>query len=115
MKNRAKEAASLIRIVAGILLFVGTVIAIFLILFGIMSIVSDDSTMPAFLRLTGAALIGYGIIVAFTQLFLYAILNGFSVIVENSDKSGIENAILKLAAMREPQVNNENYDDNEND
>ena len=98
MKDRTREAASLLRLIAGIMLFIGMVVAFVLIMLGIASIASEDDHFAAyFLRTTGVLLIIYGFAVALGHLLIYALLNGFSVMVENSDRTVIEDALFEIA------------------
>ena len=98
MKDRTKEASGLLRIVAGVVLLIGMIFAVILILIGAMTIVSGNNALAAgVFRTTGVLLLIWGFVVALTHLAIYAILNGFSVIVENSDRSEMENALFEIA------------------
>ncbi len=100
MKGRTSDAAGLLRIVAGVVLLIGMIAAIVLILLGAMTIVSGNNSLAGILRTTGVLLIVYGFIVAIWHTILYALLNGFSVIVENSDRTLMENALFEIADMQ---------------
>ena len=98
MKDRTREASSLLRFVAGAALCIGMIFAIVLIMLGVMSIISGNSTIAAAaFRTTGVLLVVYGFLVALIHLIIYALLNGFSVIVENSDRTAIEDALFEIA------------------
>ena len=98
MKKRTKDAAKLIRLVAFILLYIGMISAGVLIVFGVMALATkDNSYVMALFRTTGVTAIIYGLAVVVWQLLIFALLSGFAVIVENSDRSEIENALFEIA------------------
>lgn len=98
MKERTKDAAGFIRMIAGIVFFVGMVVAGVLLLFGITALATkDNSYVMAMLRTSGVMTIIYGLVVVLWHLVIYALLNGFAVMVENSDRTVIENALFEIA------------------
>ena len=104
MKTRTKETANLLRILASFLLFVGMVSSIALIVLGTMSTISGNKRIT--LGITGILFIVYGLILAFHQLLTYAILCGFSVLIENSDRSVTEHALFEISdRLRDLNVN----------
>ena len=112
-RQRAEETASLIRTIAGIIFFIGMVLAIFAIFIAVLSLFSQDS-MPigsAWFNATGVALIIDGILVILGDALIYALLCGFSVLVENSDKTAIEEALSKMADLIPESTNNQDNDE----
>ena len=98
MKDRTKDAAGLLRVIAAVILFFGILFAVVLILIGAMTIVSGNNSLAASMfRTTGVLLLIWGFVVALVHVVVYALLNGFSVIVENSDRSTIEDALFEIA------------------
>ena len=98
MTERTKEAAGLLRVVAGIIFFIGMVIGLILIIIGVMSVVSGNNSIAnGFFKTTGVLLIIYGLITILWHAIAYAILNGFSVIIENSDRTELKNALYEMS------------------
>ena len=91
MKPKTRETVSLLRILAGIIFFVGITIALGMVLSGIFLLISK---VEISLALT---LIISGIICGFWDTLVYAILNGFATLIANSDTTPVERALYAIA------------------
>jgi predicted membrane protein len=112
-KQRAEETASFIRTIAGILFFIGMVLAIIIIFIATLSLFSQESTpmVRSLFKATGVALIIYGVLFILGDALIYALLCGFSVLVENSDKTAIEQALSKMADITPESPNDTQIDE----
>ena len=91
MKPKTRETVSLLRSLARIIFFVEITIALGMVLSGIFLLVSKVKTNLAL------TLIISGIICGFWGTLVYAILNGFATLIENSDTTQVERALYAIA------------------
>lgn len=97
MKEKTRETADLIRGLAGFILLVGLIISFVSIAIGIMSFAKMANVAVVFRMTSGVTFIIIGIATAFTHLMSYAILNGFAMIVENSDRTETNEALYEIS------------------
>ena len=97
MKDKTRETADLIRGLAGFILLVGLLISLIAIIIGIMSFAGMANVAVVFRMKSGVTFIVIGIATTFTHLMSYAILNGFAMIVENSDRTETNEALYEIS------------------
>lgn len=98
MKTRTRETVSLLRIIAGIIFFVGITIALGMVLCGIFLLISKvENSTTLILKISAPAMIIYGIICGFWHTLVYALLNGFATLIENSDTTQVVRALYAIA------------------
>lgn len=98
MSEDTKSAAGLIKICAGVILFLGMVITIGCVLIGVLDMMSrNGANAIQYLRTPGLTLIISGVLIGLSNLTIYALLMGFAVIVENSSKAEIVDALFDIS------------------
>lgn len=98
MKAKTRETVSLIRFIASLLFFIGITIAIGLILAGLFILASrNESYSVLFIKSFAPLMIVGGVVGALWSTLIYSLLNGFAMLIENSDRTQVERALYAIA------------------
>ncbi|SFO09371.1 hypothetical protein SAMN04487831_10815 [Pseudobutyrivibrio sp. UC1225] len=97
MNKKTRKASKELTIVANVIFTCGLIIGSIVVILGVFSITTgQNSNFSGVLSLSGISAIIVGIIIMLWHYVLYAVLEGFSALVANSDRGETINAMYEL-------------------